>query len=337
MIPRRSLAGTRGPRRTGIPYNDGPMTAPLYATGRAKAQIPGQPVVPPIQALPLWLRLLSRLPLGLLYGLTGLLSFTVHRVAGYRTKVVRSQIARCFPQLPRADQRRMAGDYYRNLAQLVAELLKSATISAEELQQRVSLVNPEVLTDPLDAGQSVLVVAAHHCNWEWLLLALSLRLRQPLTGAYKPLHDPYTERLMRNLRGRFGGNLVPAKELLTNILKDRGTRAIAMVADQEPVTSDYKHWTTFLDSPTAFYMGPEKIAQVTRFPVVFAGMQRTARGHYEVRFELLAAARERLAPGSVTERYARAVEQLVRAAPANWTWSHRRWKLKPEAAGATHA
>ena len=301
-----------------MPYNDGHMSASLYATGHARPAPP-----------PLWLRLLSRLPLPLLYALTGGLSFLVHRVAGYRTTVVRANIARCYPQLPEAGQRRIARGYYRNLGQLVAELIKSATLTPQDLRQRVSLANPEVVTALLDGGQSVLVVAAHHCNWEWLLLALSLRLPQPLTGAYKPLHDAYGERLMRSLRSRFGGRLIPAKELLTDILKDRGTRAIAMVADQEPVTSDYKHWTTFLGTPTAFYMGPEKIAQVTRFPVVFAGMQRSARGHYEVRFEQLSAPRERFTPGAVTERYARAVEALVAAAPANWTWSHRRWKLKP--------
>ncbi len=302
-------------------YNDSHMSAPLYATGRN----------PPAARLPLWLRLLSRLPLPLLYALTGGLSFIVHRVAGYRTRVVRANIARCYPQLPAAGRQRMADDYYRNLSQLVAELIKSATITPEELGRRVIFSNPAVVTGLLDGGQSVVIAAAHHCNWEWLLLALSLQLRQPLTGAYKPLHGSYGERLMRTLRSRFGGRLVPAKELLADILKDRSTRAIAMVADQEPVTSDYKHWTTFLGTPTAFYMGPEKIAQATRFPVVFAGVQRRGRGRYEVRFEQLAAPRERFSPGTITERYARAVEALVAAAPASWTWSHRRWKLRQDA------
>ena len=51
-----------------------------------------------------------------------------------------------------------------------------------------------------------------------------------------------------------------------------------MVADQEPTTSEHKHWTRFLNRDTAFYMGPEEIARVTRFPVFFIGMRRTARG-----------------------------------------------------------
>jgi KDO2-lipid IV(A) lauroyltransferase len=103
-----------------------------------------------------------------------------------------------------------------------------------------------------------------------------------------------------------------------------------MVADQSPVSSDFRHWTGFLGQTTAFYMGPEKIAQATRFAVIFTAMRRIARGRYEIECELLAAAGERAAAGEITERYARAVERAVLAAPADWLWSHRRWKL-PEA------
>ncbi len=98
----------------------------------------------------------------------------------------------------------------------------------------------------LAQGQSVLVVAAHQCNWEWMLLGLSLELGYPLDAAYKPLVDSWAEREMKKLRSRFGCRLIPAKELLADIIK-RGkvTRAIAMVADQEPTTSEHKHWTRF--------------------------------------------------------------------------------------------
>jgi len=49
---------------------------------------------------------------------------------------------------------------------------------------------------------------------------------------------------MRKVRTRFGCRLVPAKDLLPDIIKRRGVvRAVAMVADQEPTTSEHKYWT----------------------------------------------------------------------------------------------
>jgi Kdo2-lipid IVA lauroyltransferase/acyltransferase len=134
---------------------------------------------------------------------------------------------------------------------------------------------------------------------------------------------------MKKLRTRFGSRLVPAKDLLADIIKRRDVvRAVAMVADQEPTTSEHKYWTHFLGRDTAFYMGPEEIARVTRFPVFFISLKRLRRGNYELEFSLLAQAGESLPSGALTERYARRVEQQIHAAPPDWPWSHKRWKLR---------
>ena len=101
-----------------------------------------------------------------------------------------------------------------------------------------------------------------------------------------------------------------------------------MVADQEPTTSEHKYWTRFLNRDTAFFMGAEEIARVTRYPVFFITMRRSARGFYAMEFVPLATAAENLPAGTLTERYARLVEQQIRAAPPDWPWSHKRWKLK---------
>jgi KDO2-lipid IV(A) lauroyltransferase len=298
------------------------MSAPLYAAGRS------QPPAPP---LPWWLRTLSRLPLSFLYGVAAAATWVMRRVVRHRIETVRTNIERSFPDLPLRARRLIESHYYANLSQVLADVLKIGGLRREELRRRVRFSNPQLLYDLVAAGGSVLVVCAHQCNWEWQLLALSAQLEVPVQAAYKPLRGQRGERLMRALRSQFGAELVPAKELLVSLLRRRDARAIAMVADQAPVSSDFKYWTQFLGQPTAFYMGPEKIAQATRFAVVFAGMRRRSRGHYEVSCELLAPAGERAAPAQLTERYARAVERQVRAAPADWMWSHRRWKLPPPA------
>jgi KDO2-lipid IV(A) lauroyltransferase len=298
------------------------MSAPLYATGLSR---------PTARPLPWWLRILSRLPLSLLYAIATTATWVMRRVVRHRVETVRANIERSFPQLPAREQRRIESRYYANLSQVLAEVLRMGGLRREELQRRIRFSNPQLLRDLVASGSSALAVCAHQCNWEWLLLALSVQLELPVQAAYKPLRGQLAERLMRALRSQFGAELVPAKELLTSLLRRRDARAIAMVADQAPVSSDFKHWTRFLEQPTAFYMGPEKIAQATRFAVVFVAMRRLSRGHYEVICELLAPPGERTTAGEITERYARAVERQVRAAPADWMWSHRRWKLAPPA------
>ena len=162
-----------------------------------------------------------------------------------------------------------------------------------------------------------------------MLLGLSTQLGIPVDAAYKPLVDNWAEVEMRKLRGRFGARLIPAQELLGDIIKQRNApRVIAMVADQEPVTSERKQWVRFLNRDTAFFLGPEEITRATRYASYFLRLKRTSRGHYEVEFVPLAAAGEQLPAGEFTTRYARLVEEQIREAPADWPWSHKRWKLK---------
>jgi Kdo2-lipid IVA lauroyltransferase/acyltransferase len=205
----------------------------------------------------------------------------------------------------------------------------------DEIRRRVRIFNLEPLRELLAKGQSVLLVAAHQCNWEWMLLAMSVELEYPVDAAYKPLVDPWAEREMKTVRSRFGSRLIPAKELLPDMIRRRDiTRVVAMVADQEPTTSEHKHWTRFLNRDTAFYMGPEEISRVTKLPVFFIVMRRVSRGYYEMGFEPLATPAENLQTGELTERYARRVERQIHEGPADWPWSHKRWKLKKSVYGA---
>jgi KDO2-lipid IV(A) lauroyltransferase len=105
-------------------------------------------------------------------------------------------------------------------------------------------------------------------------------------------------------------------------------RVVCMVADQEPTTSEYKHWTRFLNRDSAFFMGAEHIAKAARYEALFMRMWRERRGHYVMEFVPLAVSKEQLAPGEFTERYARLVEAQIHEHPADWPWSHKRWKLK---------
>jgi KDO2-lipid IV(A) lauroyltransferase len=282
-----------------------------------------------------WLRLAATLPLRALYALATLIGWVTYRMFPYREHVVRENLGIAFPELDEPGLRALMRDYYAGFAQVLVEIVKAASLPAEELARHVAIANIELVRKPLSQGTPVIIVAAHQCNWEWFQLALSHELGFPLDAAYKPLINPWAEREMLTLRSRFGSRLVPADALLADILKRREVvRAICMIADQEPTKSEHKHWTRFLNRDTAFFLGTEEIARVTRYPVFFAAMRRIARGRYLMEFTVLAVAGETLAAGELTERYARRAEAQIRASPADWPWSHKRWRLKKSLYGS---
>ncbi|MEP6548211.1 MAG: lysophospholipid acyltransferase family protein [Gammaproteobacteria bacterium] len=275
------------------------------------------------------IKLLSRLPLRALYVFATVLYLLAFYVVRHRDHVIREQIAKVFPDLPPAERELIHKRYLKNFSDVMMEVLKSVSISAADLCARVRIVNVEAPRRYLDAGQSVLFVTSHLCNWEWLLHGVALQLSYPVDAAYKPLHDKWAERLMLKVRSRFGARLVPAKELLADFLKRRTiVRAVGVNADQAPVSTDKRYWTQFLGQETAFYIGAEQIARAMRLPIMYASMRRVRRGYYEVEFKPLWDGREVTPSNTVTERYARACEIDVLKSPADWLWSYRRWRLQ---------
>ncbi|HTY48398.1 MAG TPA: hypothetical protein VMB48_01760, partial [Steroidobacteraceae bacterium] len=125
-------------------------TPPQAAAPPAPAQAPAP--APAVPAMPAWLRLASRLPLPLLYALAALLSFIAHRVIRHRAAVIRDNIAGCFPELPPAARRRIERGFHRNLAQVVAEAVKAASMPAQELSRHVRFNNLSLVRDLLAGG-----------------------------------------------------------------------------------------------------------------------------------------------------------------------------------------
>jgi KDO2-lipid IV(A) lauroyltransferase len=281
------------------------------------------------------LKLFSRLPMGLLYAFSRFIYLLAYYVVRHRHRVIEDQLAKVFPALNPPQRTRIHKQFLKNFCDVLVEVLKSVSMSEAAMAAHVRVRNIDQARQFLDAGRSVMLVTSHLGNWEWLLHGVALQLGYPLDAAYKPLHDQWAERLMLKVRSRFGARLIPAKELLADFLRRKGVvRAVAMNADQAPVSTDKRHWTTFLGQDTAFYIGAEQIARATRLPLLYVQMFRVRRGYYEAEFKPLWDGRETVAPNGITERYARACETDVLRSPADWLWSYRRWRLKRPLYGA---
>ncbi|MGB5131612.1 MAG: lysophospholipid acyltransferase family protein [Steroidobacteraceae bacterium] len=291
----------------------------------------------PFQRVPAWLRALSSLPLPVWYAIAAFVAWLAEFVARNRLDIIDMQLAACFPDRDADWVRTTRHAFYRSFANVAAEIVKAATITRHEIDRRVTFDHSETARAALDAGQSIIVVTSHNCNWEWTLLKLSISMGHPIHAAYKPLKGRFGDRLMLTIRSRFGAEMIPARKLLMRVLRHKGpARIVAIVADQAPTSAAVRYFTRFMGLDTAFFIGPEAIARSARLPVWYLAMRREARGRYRVEFVPLAAAGEELQPGELIERYAAAVEALTREHPPEWLWNYRRWKVQRDAQGNPH-
>jgi len=174
------------------------------------------------------------------------------------------------------------------------------------------------------------LLAAHYCNWEWLLLSAGVVLKIPIDAVYKPQKVKGIDDFLRARRSRFGGNPIPHQSFMFEVMKRRNeVRAYALVADHTPKHDEQKHWTRFLNQDTAFFVGADMIAKIVKAPVIYVAMRRESPGHYSVELKLLAEPPyDRDSGPEIVERYARTLEEEIRRSPADWLWLHRKWKYR---------
>jgi len=261
--------------------------------------------------------------LRLRYACSGLLFFLGYRLFGLRRGTIRQNLRRSFPDKRDDDRERIRNDFVMRQAEILAEFDYARVMGAAELRARVQLLDPAGL---LAAPGKLVLIGGHQCNFEWMLLRISLELGSGLIAIYKPMGNARVERYFLSIRSKFGARMLSSKSIRQELGAIRDARALGLVADQVPRTSPERHWTTFLRQDTAFFKGPERMARLLRAQIVYVSMRRCARGRYEIEFEPLTATGEKPAPGVPTERYARVLERDITADPAGWWWSHRRWK-----------
>lgn len=279
----------------------------------------------------LFLRLLSRLPMKVLYVLADVIFFIVYYTVGYRKTIVLQNLANAFPEKSHVEQVQIRKAFYKRLCEYLVETLKAISISKEELLSRVRYTNVPEVQPHADAGQSIIVIASHQFNWEWALLAGCLELPFPVDAVYQRLKNPKFDKLMLQTRGKFGGQPIEKNNVLRAILKSKDRlRALGIVADQSPRRKSPKHWTKFLNQETAFFLGPEQIARTANYPAYFFSVKRIKRGYYTVELKPLAKPPYGKDEHTLLDNYARTTEELVMKDPAGYLWTHKRWKMKRE-------
>jgi KDO2-lipid IV(A) lauroyltransferase len=250
------------------------------------------------------------------------------RLFGWRRALVEKHLDRCMPGLQAARRRQVIAGFYRNLGELAAEILSERFLDRETLQARMRFDNGDELAGALRQQRRVLILSAHHANWEWLLLRCSIGFENPLTAVYKRISRPWANRLALRLRQQFGCEMVPADGIVPHLMGRRGqVRLLAMLADQSPAAANEQQaWLEFFGQPTAFYTGPGWIAAKFGFTPYFAAVRREARGRYVVHFTELGTPGARMEPEQLLRAYVDALEAHVRQHPEGYFWAYNRWK-----------
>lgn len=277
-----------------------------------------------------FLYLISLLPFPVFYLFSDFIYFLLYRVVGYRKKVVFENLKNSFPEKSYNELKKIEKDFYRYLCDLFLETIKTLTISRSEAVKRCKFnaKTTLVFNELANKNQSSIIVMGHYGNWEWAGNSFSLQCKQQLYVIYHPLSNKYFDKLMYDLRTRFGTKLYAMKDTMREMIRNKNeVNATAFIADQTP-SPDSAYWTTFMNQDTPVFWGTEKIAQKLNYPIVYITIKKIKRGYYEVDSELLINEPKNTSLGEISELHTRKLESDIITQPSIWLWSHRRWKHK---------
>ncbi|MDP1621094.1 MAG: lysophospholipid acyltransferase family protein [Bacteroidales bacterium] len=269
------------------------------------------------------------MPFRLLYGLADIIYYIVYYIVGYRKTVVLENLRNSFPEKSKSEINRIAKAFYHHFADMLIESLKAFTMSEAAIIRRYKFNNSDVPDFYYKKGLSVICVAGHYGNWEWAGIASGKQVLHRPIGFYKPLSNVYIDKYIQQTRVRGRSKLASIVKTIETFKTDWGEPAIFyMVADQSPSSARLAYWVNFLNQDTAVLHGPEKYARIYNLPVVFASVNRIKRGYYTVDFKLMEATSDQTKTGELTARFMQLLEDVIKANPEYYLWSHRRWKLK---------
>lgn len=276
--------------------------------------------------------LFTAIPFWLLYVLSDISAWLFYRVIRYRRKVTLANLRKAFPELPEKRIRQIARQSYRNLSDILLESLKGFSMAPVTLINRYAIENPGMLDTYYHQGQSVIGVTAHYANWEWGALAGRLQLKHLPVAFYKPLSNKYIDQFLKKHRAENGTQMRSIYRTTETFREMNAQSALfLMVADQHPSNTEKAYWVNFLGRPTPCLHGPEKHARSNQYPVVYLDIRRKKRGFYRIRIIPLVGDPDHVESGLITEKYIHTLEQIIRQEPANWLWTHKRWKKQPGA------
>jgi len=276
----------------------------------------------------MWIiRLISHLPLRVLYFGADVLFVLLYYVFRYRFKIVNKNLVRCFPDKKDDEIKKIRKKFFRSLSDYVAEIFKAVTMSERLVSKSIKFSNPEILQEKY-AGKTVIVLTGHVFNWEWYGMAISHAFKTKGGSAfiYQKISNTLIDKMMLKARGRFGAKPFLREQTARAVVgaRDRAT-LFFILADQTPFGKVKRYWTNFMGYPTAFYLGIDQVVKMTKVPVVYCSVKREGRGKFEVTFKEIENTENDF---QVLKGYISLLEEDIKKNPSEWLWTHRRWKLK---------
>jgi KDO2-lipid IV(A) lauroyltransferase len=298
--------------------------------------------------------IIQALSFGAACRLADVLARLLYRLNRRHRLVALDNLQHAFPELTDPVERdRCVRHVYRHFCLLLMEMIHTPRLlHTANWKGYLRLSDPRALVNQLLSGRPLMIVTGHFGNWElggYVLGLLGFRTH----AIARPLDNPHLDRFLRRFRERTGQGILAKHgdfEQMQQLLASGGV--LATLGDQDAgargLFVDYFH------RPASTHKAIALLSLQYQVPLLVVGTMRVCRNRtsgerpgvgdplcYEIVIEDLILPEQYEGKGNavpaITQRFTSALERIVRRAPEQYFWLHRRWKHQPKARKAKQA
>ncbi len=258
-----------------------------------------------------------------------LLFFFGYNIFQYRRKVVQDNLKIAFPEKSDKERRQIARKFYLFFFEMFGEVVKAYSMTKDKVKEQVLL--PKDTADLIEklfaTHKQAFAVMPHYGNWEYANFGGQLHFPYQVNSIYKKLNNPLAEKIVYDIRTRFGSGLFTMQQAYKKILTEQRPSITAFIADQSS-NRESAHWLPFFGLEVPFFSGVDIMARKMAVPVLFLYIDRDEQKRSIIKAELLTENAQKEEEFYILEEFAKRTEQLIRRKPELWLWTHKRWKRR---------
>jgi len=263
------------------------------------------------------------------------LARVAYMLLGRMRRIGEDNLVTAFPDLPRSERLRILRASFDSLGRQLGEFCRFPHVSRESLAKIVEYDPGSValLEEAERRGRGVLFITAHLGAWELLAFAHSA-LKHPLTFLVRPIDNPLIDKLVNEMRTRFGNQAVSKKDAgLTCMRKLKKGGTLGILADLNSLPDEGIFVPLFgkLACSTAAVAALALATGAVVFPAI--APWDPARKKFVFRggpaLEIVRTGDFERDLGINTARMTQVMEGIMRRYPEQWLWIHDRWHARP--------
>jgi KDO2-lipid IV(A) lauroyltransferase len=262
------------------------------------------------------------------------LAWLAMTVIPLRRGLVDENLRHAFPEMPADQRRRTARRMWEHLFLMVAEIAHfPRKVHDTNWRDYIRFKNEAPMMRELFRNRPRVFVSGHYGNFELAGYTMGL-FGFPTFTVARTLDNPYLDRWVNQFRASKGQYILPRRGSageVTELLEGRGT--LGVLADQHAGPKGC--WVDFFGRPASTHKAIAVFALTNNAPLMVGYARRLGRPmHFEMGLETI------LEPGSMdsslkdvrslTQWYTGVLEGIIRRAPHQYWWVHRRWRDRGE-------